>query len=186
MRLFVAIDIDKENKDSLWERAQKLKNFDFKASFPKKENYHITLKFLGEVDEESIPRIKEALNRASQGIAPFEIILSKRGVFPGHRQPKVVWIGIEEKTGKLKKLFENIERELEKLGFKRENREFLPHLTLARVKNIKPQGKKQLLEFCNEEDYVGKVKVNKFSLYQSILDPRGAIYKKIAEFSLEE
>ncbi len=186
MRLFVAIDIDEDNKSFLWERAKQLKNMGFRGSFPRKENYHITLKFLGEVEERLIPEIKEALKKAAAETAPFELSLSERGVFPGYKQPRVVWIGIKEETGALKKLFSSVEDELSRLGFERERRPFSPHLTLARIKSITPQGKKSLLEFCSKKDYVGKVRVDRFVLYRSILDSRGAIYKKIAEFQLKE
>jgi RNA 2',3'-cyclic 3'-phosphodiesterase len=95
---------------------------------------HLTLAFLGELDDAQLAQAIEAANLAARQIQPFTYHLTRLGIFGSPRQPRVVWMGIEERTGSLTRLHRALQQELERHGFETEARPFSPHLTLARVK----------------------------------------------------
>jgi len=95
------------------------------------ETYHITLRFLGEVDRDRRPEIAEALEDVADSTAPFEVAFERFGAFPSARKPRVLWLGVEA-TPELRALKQDIELALTKRGFEREGRGFHPHVTLGR------------------------------------------------------
>ena len=99
------------------------------------EGVHLTLKFLGDIDADSVPAISDGLDRCAASAAPFDLFLEGVGVFPNARRPRVVWIGLGGALEPLLALQHSIDRELEGLGFARERRPFTPHLTLGRVRD---------------------------------------------------
>ena len=145
----------------------------------KPENIHLTLKFLGEVTDEHIDKVKEALDRIAAGLKPFDISLSNLGAFPKLDFAKVVWVGIEKGKQATEDIAGKIEIELEKLGFAKEGREFSAHLTIGRVRSgkNKEELKKQVLSAHSSELIAhSQQPVNTIILYQSTLTPRGPIY----------
>ncbi len=180
----MAVDLPENIKDALSEKARELKGIGFKGSFPKRENYHITLKFLGEVEKDKLEDIKIALKEAVKGFSPFVVSIEGMGVFPAFKRPKVVWAGVKERGNLLERIFFRIEEELEKLGFKKEDKKFSPHITLTRVKWAADAEKRRIFELCSKEHFIGDLKVEKIALYESTLHPEGAIYKRLEEFYL--
>ena len=100
----------------------------------KSENFHLTLKFLGDTPESKIPELQQVVTKAVKGIEPFAINLRGFGVFPDKRAPRTLWIGIEGDLEVLLDLTKKIETEVNQLGFPPEGKPFRPHLTLARIK----------------------------------------------------
>ncbi|HEX7736610.1 MAG TPA: RNA 2',3'-cyclic phosphodiesterase [Ktedonobacteraceae bacterium] len=95
---------------------------------------HLTLAFLGELNDERLALASEASTRTSEGSRPFAYRLSGLGTFGPPRQPRVLWMGVSEPTGALQVVYQTLARELEQRGFETEKRPFSPHLTLARIK----------------------------------------------------
>ncbi|HEV7744271.1 MAG TPA: RNA 2',3'-cyclic phosphodiesterase [Pyrinomonadaceae bacterium] len=106
-----------------------------RASWAPAANLHLTLKFLGEIPSASVADLSKAVSLAVSEVAPFSIRLNSSGVFPNYRQPRVLWLGINDLSGRLLELHARLETEAAKLGFAREARRFHPHLTIARLRH---------------------------------------------------
>jgi 2'-5' RNA ligase len=127
MRLFIAIDIPSEIKQ-LFERVeQRLKKCDLAAKWVEPKNVHLTLKFLGEVEEQKIPLIKNAMENTAHQFKSFRVSLENFGFFPAERNPRVFFAGTD-KEDILRNIYQKIEEELFTIGFGKENR-FAAHLT---------------------------------------------------------
>ncbi|MCM8803779.1 MAG: RNA 2',3'-cyclic phosphodiesterase [Candidatus Omnitrophica bacterium] len=183
MRTFVGIDLPENIKENLKELIDRLKKIK-EAKVVKLENLHITLKFLGEVDEENIEKIKEKLKECCTEFDIFDVDIKGIGVFPSEKSVRVLWVGLEDE-GYLKKLNIKIEEVMSKFGFEKE-KDFVGHITIARFKSL--PNLNFIKEFCVKyKDFLfGKFKVNGFNLYESKLMPEGPIYKIIAKFQLRQ
>ncbi|HOK55918.1 MAG TPA: RNA 2',3'-cyclic phosphodiesterase [bacterium] len=183
MRTFIGIDLPDDIKENLKEVVDRLKKIR-EAKPVKIENLHITLKFLGEVEEKDIEEIKKKLEICANKFKSFGVEIKGIGVFPSEKRIRVLWIGAEDE-GYLKKLNNEIEEEMSELGFEKE-KEFVSHITVARFKSV-PN-----LNFIREisEKYnnflFGKFRVESFNLYESKLLPEGPIYKVVAKFQLPQ
>lgn len=186
MRLFVAIDIPKTLREQIEEFI--FKNYillgNNKLSWVKKDNLHITLKFLGETKEELVPKINERLSLSTKNCKKFSIGIKGIGVFPKLSLPKILWLGIQNGSDEIVSLVKNIEEKILELGFEKENRGFVSHLTIARVRMIKNLDKiKFFVEKFKDIDF-GFCEIKEVVLYQSILKPDGPEYKVIEKHSL--
>ncbi len=181
MRTFIAIELGKEIKEVLSKIQSELKNAaaDVKWVYP--ENIHLTLKFLGEVKEEKIPKIIQCLKEICNTINPFNIEIKDTGAFPDMKSPQVIWVGIEEGKEKLLELVELMEDILVKLKFPKEERKFSAHITIGRVKSLKNKGvlsqKINALQFGSPAHQ----EVKSIILFKSTLTPKGPIYEKLSE-----
>ena len=147
------------------------------------ENIHLTLKFLGEISENSLDSISALLEAQANTIQPFEIRLAGTGVFPNARRPNVVWVGMDAPEDLLL-LQQRIEMDLSRLGYPAEQRKFSPHLTLARVqRNAHPRD----LEHIGDAIKLLKVVtsaaalVDKITLFSSELRSSGAVYHPLSQ-----
>jgi 2'-5' RNA ligase len=183
IRAFIAVDIPVSQK--VIEVINELKKIQLNAKIVETENLHLTLKFLGDTDEDLIDKIGEIISDVIIDIPSFEITLKKMGVFPNQKYIKVVWIGVEN-TEFLKKIAEKIDPKLGDLGFEKERRSFSAHLTIARVKS--PKNKEKLLGLLDkyQETDFQILKVNKIFLKKSVLTPEGPIYTNLKEIDLGE
>ncbi|PIN86098.1 RNA 2',3'-cyclic phosphodiesterase [Candidatus Woesearchaeota archaeon CG10_big_fil_rev_8_21_14_0_10_44_13] len=174
MRLFMAFDVSEEAENELKRQQAALKKTDPGLGFTRE--FHLTLKFLGEVDEKLVGELKSRLSRIK--FDAFTANLSDAGVFPSEDYIRAAWIGLEPKE-KINALQQQIEGSLEGM-FQKEER-FHPHLTLARVKFIKD--KKALIGGLKRMD-VKKVnfRVDSFKLIKSTLAPGGPVYEVLEEF----
>jgi len=168
MRLFVAIEIDDKIKEKIAETCKELIE---KSSL---EKLHITLKFIGEVEDDKIDQVIKALEKIN--FEPFEIDFKGVGAFPNQNFIRVVWVGCESK--KLSELSEKIENALANFC-KKEKRPFSGHVTIAR-----PKRKIDLKDFFakHKEKGFGKMKVDSFVLKKSTLTKTGAIHETIRRF----
>jgi len=180
-RGFIAIDIKlTANILKLLNDIIKL-NANIKLVEPK--NIHITLKFLGDVQENNIDEIEQIIRKSVNEIEPFKIKLKGTGVFPNKNYIRIIWIGIKD-TELLSKIAENIDENLSKLGFKKEKRGFSAHLTIGRVKTAK--NKPFLLKVIeNYSDFeFSTQEVSSINLKKSDLTPKGPIYTTLKEVKL--
>jgi len=130
MRTFVAIEVN--NKDVLNSIHKIQTELNIKAKPVEPHNMHFTVQFLGEVSEEVIGKISDALN--SIEFSTFSISFANIGVFPKPNSPRVIWIGVTDGINELEKLAEMIRSKLSHLGFS-PDKKFKPHVTIFRVKN---------------------------------------------------
>ncbi len=185
MRTFIAINLDPEIKKALSLLIEELDKGHKNIKWIRHKGMHLTLKFLGEIGREKVPEIENVLKMISKKYDSFSMKFKGTGSFPsGVKNPRVLWVGIEDEET-LTALQAQMEGELEKLGFQRERREFLAHLTLGRVKSLFDiKETLSLLEKYRDRNF-GEMKVEKISFIQSTLKPTGAEYSILSEFELK-
>jgi 2'-5' RNA ligase len=150
---------------------------DLKAVQP--QNIHITMRFLGDIKLTMVDSIHEAMKKVA--FTAFDCDIRGLGVFPDLRYPRVVWAGIRKGANELRNIFEQLEPNLQLLGFRPDPKGFSPHLTLARVKTGRYKAE---LARCVQDlaDYeFGVVKADCLRLKKSVLTPRGPIYSILKE-----
>ncbi|HEX7288991.1 MAG TPA: RNA 2',3'-cyclic phosphodiesterase [Candidatus Angelobacter sp.] len=182
MRIFIALDIPGEVRARMAEYAERVRQYASEARWSRVEGLHLTLKFVGEVKDEKLIAIKNALATVRAG--PFAVTFASAGFFPTPRAPRVFWIGVEAGE-ELSQLAASIEGELEKLGIAREQRAFSPHLTLARA-GTNPGSLKGLAPLLEREapPQFGTMTAREFWLYRSELGRGGSKYTKLERYGL--
>ena len=169
MRAFVAIEVNNQNVlNSIYQVQSEL---NIEAKPVELHNMHFTVQFLGEISEEMVRKISDALN--SIEFSAFSISFMGVGVFPKPSFPRVIWIGTNDGINELEKLAEMIRTKLSQLGF-RPDKKFKPHVTIFRVKN-KIEGMSDKLEKFSSYNF-GKQTVSEIKLKKSELAPEGPIY----------
>jgi len=148
-------------------------------------NFHLTLKFLGDIETHQVDAIGEALERAITLFPRCTINAKGLGVFPGQRQPKVLWVGFI--GDELTRLAARVDVALLPLGFTAEPRGFSPHLTIGRWRQFHRSAGdlKQELERWRDRDF-GTTIVDRVILFQSELTPAGAVYSQLKVFKLND
>jgi 2'-5' RNA ligase len=150
------------------------------ARWSRPEGMHVTLKFIGNVDASKLDAIRAVL-AAVRSDAPVEMRVRGMGFFPNERRPRVLWSGIEA-SATLPLLAAHTERALEPLGVAREDRNFSPHLTLARLKDSKRLDELiHAVENMKSRDF-GSTRETEFHLFESVTKPSGAEYRKIESY----
>ncbi len=185
MRCFIAAELDKHIKQKLTDAQNLFRNLDGKFSWTKREQMHLTIKFLGSVPDSKIDELKRTISIAldNASIKPFEFSVNGLGSFPPARSPKILWVGVEQKS-ELLRLYDAIENELNSIGFPREQRKFTPHLTIARIKSkINTNACLKIIE-NNANFSAGNQRIEHITLFSSELTPSGAIYNIIERFNL--
>lgn len=169
IRLFVAIDMPENVKDELAVLCTNVPG----ARWVPKEQIHLTLRFIGEVDGGFFREIKDALDDI-KGV-PFDFQLRRMGFFPPRGMPRVLWVGIdpEKETAALRN---RIETCLVKMGLEPEKRKFTPHITLARLHDT-PVERLTRYMAGNGMYASDSFRVTEFHLYSSFLTPKGAYHK---------
>ncbi|HEX9917328.1 MAG TPA: RNA 2',3'-cyclic phosphodiesterase [candidate division Zixibacteria bacterium] len=184
MRTFIAIELPSDTKEKIEEAISPFRKLNLSVSWVKSKNLHLTLKFLGEVDEKKVDDIVLALEQAVKGKEKFEMDLKDFGTFPNLKRPRVIWIGIEKGKESLIVIQNEIEKELSKLGFPQEEKGFSPHLTIGRVKSA--EGIERLTEQIKNVNFVVEdIEVGEVVLMRSQLHPQGAAYTPIRKFKLK-
>ncbi|MBD3425853.1 MAG: RNA 2',3'-cyclic phosphodiesterase [Candidatus Omnitrophica bacterium] len=183
VRSFIAIELSEQARLELARVADTLKSSGAAVKWVKPESVHLTLKFLGEVEEDRLVRVAEKLKDIAKGTSPFEFVLEKIGVFPKWEYAKVLWIGLAGGSDEVKEIVSRAERVLQKEGFDKEKRAYTPHLTLGRIRSAKR--KKELRELT-EKTRVNPVpsRVSRIILFKSELTPEGAVYTEMASAEL--
>ena len=186
IRAFIAIDIE---EPSIVHRLVWLRDLFVQTGAPMKpvedQNLHLTLRFLGEIPSGMVEDIyMNVLSRLQ--FKRFKMRLVGVGAFPSPARPRVIWVGVRDGSDVLQRLYREIESGLRRLGFRPEREEFVPHITLARIKGSRNIDKvvKLLNEYADYE--IGEVTVETVRLKQSILTPRGPIYRTLREVKARE
>lgn len=184
-RLFIAIKIKPDEKLINLISNLKLKLRNENINWVNTGNIHLTLKFLGETGVAKIPEIEFAIENVCKKYSLFDIQISGLGIFGSKYQPKVLWCGIN-KNNSLEGIAEDIIDAMDKIGFIKDRQNFVPHLTLARIKHI--ENKTSLFNEVNKhkDTYFKNETINEIILFESILKKTGAEYSVISKFNLNE
>jgi len=184
-RLFAAIQIipDERFLSIYYDLKRQLK--DEKIRWVKPENLHITLKFFGETPIEKIDAINKVFESITINHHPFKLRLQETGIFGSRYKPRVIWFGIEN-NGKFISLAHEILKEADKTGFLLDRQNFVPHLSLARMKVVRSKVAFQQAIDSVHNVFVQEIKVSSISLFESKLMPAGVVYNRIEEYKLGE
>jgi 2'-5' RNA ligase len=179
VRTFICIDIPGSIKTRIEGLQQGLRRIDAPVSWVKPSNIHLTLKFLGAVEERRIARVCEAASRAARSTGPIAITIAGAGCFPSARSPRVLWIGLEEIPAGLKTLYDAMETEMAGCGFPRESRRFGPHLTIGRLRS--QHNGRLLSEALVSTGFEPETfDAREIIVMRSNLNPKGSIYTPLA------
>lgn len=179
-RVFAAIEISDEAKQKAAAYAKNLRERfpSVRAGWDKPKKLHLTMKFLGEIDDKQLKELIGSVEKTARQMSPFKIILTETGVFPSPKQAKVLWLGVRDAQESLRRLNEILENECEKTGFAKEKRNFKPHLTLARFR----EKSTELVDFhLNQKFEPVEFEVSEIVIFQSELQPTGSIYSVISK-----
>lgn len=184
MRLFVAFDLPDEVRRNLVEVMALLRPTCRGARWVRPESMHLTLKFIGHAvkdeDTQKLADVRAALH-AIRSDDPVELHFRGVGFFSSARRPRVVWCGVKASPN-LARIASDLETALEPLGIPRESREFVPHLTLARIESPRgTEGLARAVEKLESSDFGGAIGKT-FCLFESKLKPSGAEYRKIDSY----
>ena len=181
-RTFVALELSDSLKEGILALTEELRLRGVRASWARRATLHLTLKFLGDVEETELPEVVAAVARASRRVSAFGFETRSLGAFPSPRRPRVLWLGIEP-VEELFALQEAVESELEELGFPREKRRFHPHVTLGRVRDPSAESVQDVLdELVAPKE---RVEVLEIRVMRSTLRPGGAIHELVEAIPLD-
>ena len=176
IRCFVAIEIPDTIQTLLTSAQEELRKFVRGASWVKRENIHLTLKFLGDVAPNQISVIKSSIEQVTDTLSPFSMELGGIGAFPNLSRPRIIWAGVKTGADEVAAIARDIDVRLGRHGYERNEKPFRPHLTLARLKtrvNLKP-----FVDVFQQYDTINgaTMVVNQIQVVQSQLRPSGAVY----------
>jgi RNA 2',3'-cyclic 3'-phosphodiesterase len=185
VRAFIAVPLPDPILVFLGKLQSEIKLSGIKAAWPNPDTFHLTLKFLGMVSHDRLPSIQAVMERFSGYCPNLFLTVGRIGVFPGVRNPRVVWADIGGQTRRLTHLFRDLDRALCALEFPGQPRRFSPHITLGRIKSrVSPGVMSPLLNrFKNMRPE--KFKATGLVLYQSRLTSEGAIHTRLFEVNLD-
>ncbi|UCD21318.1 MAG: RNA 2',3'-cyclic phosphodiesterase [Chloroflexota bacterium] len=183
IRCFIAIELPEEAKRGIARLKEELVRDEHKfVKWVDPGGIHLTLKFLGNIPAKRVTEIAEAIGKAAQGIPRFHLEISGLGAFPNLRQARVLWVGIGGEVDVLSRLVQNVDSALAVIGFAKEERPFVPHLTLARIRQgASPPERRGFGELVDATSFEDKyhVEVEAISLMRSQLTPAGPIYTRL-------
>ena len=191
MRTFISIELPDEVKKNITELVDELKNLNAAVKWVEPKNLHITLKFLGWVEEKNLDNLIELAQKAVEGSKSFKANFRGMGTFPEGKKPRVVWVGTAEGGDELCKIAQGLEKTFSKAGFRKEEREFKSHITIGRVKEKAPrQIRYEEIEKLKEKikglenEKFGETIVDRIYIMKSTLTKTGPIYEKVKEIML--
>jgi 2'-5' RNA ligase len=185
LRTFIAVDLGQPLRDRCAAMQENLTRLGAEVKWVERENLHATLLFLGEVDERDVPAVCAAVATTCAGHKPFTLGVEKVGCFPNPRRPRTIWAGVGEGAAELTALHDALEPPLLELGcYRREERQFTPHITLGRVKNDRHTDRLAagLAKYADWRD--GDVAVGEVLVLSSELTPKGPVYTVLSRARL--
>jgi 2'-5' RNA ligase len=182
LRTFIALDMPPEIKTALEQYLQPLKSLRGRVSWVKRENLHLTLKFLGDTPANRVNEIAAALQEVAATATSFTAEIFDCGVFPNEKAPRILWVGINDESGTLLRLAKAIDERLHRFGFSKEKRAFTPHLTIGRVKDPRIP---EIVRALKEKPFATMpAQFNEIIYMQSELNPAGSIYTPLRKLKL--
>lgn len=184
IRTFVAVLIDDGLKAKIAEVQDQVKKLAPDVKWVTPENFHITLKFLGNVPEDVLPQVIAAVEEAALGFSPFDLAISGVGAFPNPARARVVWVGSGDGREKMSELASSVDKRLTELGFAADDKPFKAHITIGRVKTsrfLRPLA--EGIGKVNAEN-LGTQTVSSVAIMQSDLGREGPTYTPIQVIGL--
>lgn len=151
------------------------------------ENIHLTLKFLGDIEPKTVGPLSEVMSRCVASITPFDLSIGELGAFPTLNSPKAIWVGLGGHLDILLDLQLSLDQQLIDLGYEKERKYFIPHLTIGRVKNGIHLAKRNKIGFALSKVSLGigeALPVKSLSLLETTLTPSGPIYTQLFSTSM--
>jgi len=186
IRAFLAIETPQDILQALSRLQEKLKReINGRISWTKPQCQHLTMKYFGDISAEDVKYICSAVENRLASVSSLNLKVKKFGVFPDARRPRVLWCGVAGDGEKLSQLQKQLEADFEGIGFPKEDRPYLAHLTLGRIKES--HGLTGISEALTKHNAfaAGFFECEQLILLQSKLLPQGAVYTKLAEFTLK-
>jgi RNA 2',3'-cyclic 3'-phosphodiesterase len=185
MRVFLAINLPPAVRGALWEAASPLRETGANVAWVAEPKIHLTLKFIGALDEAAIAPLAEKMVDVARAHATPRVELHGVGAFPNFRRPRVVWIGVEPEP-RLELLHHDIEVACATLGHELDGRPYRPHLTLGRVREPGPaDALKALRTAANRVRFTDEFHARSIDVMQSIQGPGGSTYSVLASAPLK-
>jgi len=184
-RTFIAVEIDERTAARAAAIIERLRTAGADVNWVSPRNLHLTLKFLGDVRNELLPAVIEAVQEAARRVPPFALEVLGVGAFPQLDRPRTIWLGAGQGGDAMQRLAEAVEQSLRPLGFAPEARGYTTHLTIGRVR--RPSAAlRSLSELMRRQSdqTAGVVAVEQVAVMASTLTPRGPIYEALARVSL--
>lgn len=182
MRLFIAIDFEIGVKEKMKSLQKEIREHSVKGRWKSIDNFHLTLKFLGEVSPNNIKEIDNCLNHVAKKGNPFVLNIDKLGMFNGKDSIRVLWLGINRQLKELNNLVLNIEEGLNTIGFSKEQRPYSPHITIAQ--DVLLKGSFDDIQRIREQYKFEQINVNRIALMNSEEIERKRVYTVIGEYEL--
>jgi len=184
MRTFVSIEIPDNIKNSIEKAIGELKLVLPHIKWVDKKNLHITLKFLGWVEDGKISGLTDSVTDIVKGFGTIKVGFAGFGMFPDEKHPRVIWVGITEGSDKLKELADKIEDKLSTEGYREEEREFSTHLTIGRIKEkIDAEALTGFIKKNENAGFGGFIAKN-VSMMKSTLKRSGPVYEEVKQIQL--
>jgi len=185
MRLFIAINIPKKERDRIHRGTRVLREAAYPVSWVRSDFFHLTLKFLGDVSPGKVPGVEGVIEGVAAGTGGFQMEVGGFGAFPTIRRPRVLWVGVNPSPA-LRCLKQDLEWALSEHGFERETRAFHPHFTLGRGTSEEGAGAFRGLDTLSADlSYSAEIKVWKVDLMESHLSASGPRYQILSSFPLK-
>ena len=184
-RIFCAVELPPEIRDRLHDHARQIRETvtDAGASWSRPDNIHLTLKFFGNVPTKKLSLISDAASRAAKVSPRFQIRIGGTGVFPKPSRAQVLWIGVDDASGRLSGLQQRLDEEFASEGFAKEDRAYRPHLTIARIR--KTGGARRLAETHLQMSFKQSlITVKDIVVFRSELSSKGARYTALSRHEL--
>ena len=186
IRTFIAIPLTKAIEKPAIRLITRLQSPDDAIKWVPTDNLHLTLKFLGDVDNVELPKICDTIRRVCRSTEPFTLEFGGTGGFPETQRPRVLYCGIQGETKTLCELVSSLEKQLADLGFKQEPRDYRPHLTLGRTRSSSRRANDDVVARLHAENDVdlGAMRVESVQVIASFLDKSGPTYNVIDTIDL--
>jgi len=184
MRLFIALPLPAEVEEELGRIIYALKQKGRRIKWVTPKNIHLTVKFLGETDDDQVDSIKEAVRQTAARHQVISCSTCGLGAFPDLKRPRIYWVGLAGEIDRLRTIARDMDQQTARFGFEREKRPFKPHLTLGRTRDS--YGLEELAAHIESYEFVPQpVVLDRLVLFKSTLTPRGPIYDRLCEAGLK-
>jgi 2'-5' RNA ligase len=184
MRIFISVELPDEVKKNIMELINELKMAEAGVRWVEAKNLHITMKFLGWVDDKKVNDVIDLAKKAAEGFGSFKAKFEGIGTFPPGKTPRVIWAGTREGGDNLTRIAAALEKHFSGAGYRSEEREFSPHITIGRVKENRGVDKLKEKMAGYDSSRFGEMTVDKIAVMKSALTPKGPVYEIIREVKI--
>lgn len=186
MRCFISVELPEEIRRRLNGTVKKLKEAEAEVKWVGPDNLHLTLKFLGWVEDRDLEKLVSICEKEASKFAGFELGFEGLGTFPEGKTPRVIWAGAQKGQAEMKEIAEALEKALSQAGFRSEEREFKSHATLGRVKGKKGVDRLKLkIKELGDPEF-GECRIEHIHIMKSTLTPKGPIYETYKKIKLKD